>query len=276
MIILLPKTILKIAGCFCVMAITTSSSLAVEIVAHRGASHDAPENTLASFKLGYKQHADGDELDIHLTKDGKIVVNHDYDTLRTGGLNKKIVDQTLEQLRTLDAGKWGDWKEKGFSEKLPALDEVLALIPNGKKLFIEIKVHEEILPALADSLKKAGKNPEQTPLITFHYDVAKVAKAKFPELQVYWLVGWGKDNKTGEFPKIDELIQKAKEAKLDGLDLNFGFPIDQAFVEKVHGAGLKLYTWTVDDVAVAKSEVEAGVDGITTNRPEWLREQLKK
>jgi glycerophosphoryl diester phosphodiesterase len=73
---------------------------------------------------------------------------------------------------------------------------------------------------------------------------------------------------------VEELIAKAKAGNLDGLDLNYGFPIDKAFVKKVHAAGLKLYTWTVDDPAIAKKEIEAGVDGITTNRPEWMRQQV--
>ena len=73
---------------------------------------------------------------------------------------------------------------------------------------------------------------------------------------------------------MEELIDQAKAAKLDGLDLASGFPIDSAFVQKVHAAGLKLYTWTVDDPEVARKEAAAGVEGITTNRPGWLREQL--
>ncbi len=253
-----------------------SNLFAAEIVAHRGASHDAPENTLSSFKLGYQQNADADELDIHLTKDGKIVVIHDYDTGRVGGVKKKVVDQTFDEIRALDVGKWGDWKDKGFTEKIPTLDEVLALIPDGKKLFIEIKCHEEILPALAKSLKQAGKKPQQTPIITFYYEVAKATKAMLPKIPVYWLVGWGKDKATGEFPNIDDLITKAKAAQLDGLDLQSDFPIDKAFVTKVKAAGLGLYTWTVDDAAVAKKEIEAGVDGVTTNRPEWLRAELSR
>src|SRR5689334_4730207 len=90
---------------FCLMA-GSSPILAADIVGHRGASHDAPENTLASFKLGYQQNADADELDIYLTKDGKIVVMHDADTGRTGGVKKKVVDQTFAELRTQDIGKW--------------------------------------------------------------------------------------------------------------------------------------------------------------------------
>jgi glycerophosphoryl diester phosphodiesterase len=281
------KTFLKIFSYLCVMVISTSASFAAEIIAHRGASFDAPENTLSAFKLGYKQNADGDELDIHLTKDGKLVLLHDYDTKRTAGIEGKIAEKTFEELRALDVGQWGDWKGKGFSEKIPTLDEALALIPNGKKFYLEIKCHEgnpaeesrtitQTLPAMEKVMKKSGKKPEQLPVITFNYPVAKAAKERFPTHDVYWLVGWNKDKKTGEYPNIDELIKKTKAAKLDGLDLNFGFPVDKDFVKKVHDAGLKLYTWTIDDPAVAKAQIEAGVEGITTNRPEWMREHLKK
>src|SRR5882757_379741 len=85
----------------------TTSTFATQIIGHRGASYDAPENTLSSFKLGYEHKADADELDIHLTKDGKVVVNHDYDTKRTGGVTNKIATQTLEELRKFEIGQWG-------------------------------------------------------------------------------------------------------------------------------------------------------------------------
>ena len=67
----------------------------------------------------------------------------------------------------------------------------------------------------------------------------------------------------------------AKAADFDGLDLQYNWPITKSFVSEVKAAGLKLVVWTVDDPAVAKRLTEAGVDGITTNRPQWLREQLK-
>jgi glycerophosphoryl diester phosphodiesterase len=250
----------------------STSLWATQIVGHRGASFDAPENTLSSFKLGYQQKADADELDIHLTKDGKVVVIHDYDTKRTGGVPKKVVEQTLEELRQQDIGKFGKWKEAGFTEKIPLLDEVLPLIPEGRRLFIEIKCGPEVLPELANVLKRGEKKSEQTVIIGFGYDTMKAAKEKFPNLEVNWLVE--KDKKTKEYPKVEDLIAKAKAAKLDGLDMNSGFPIDKEFVNKVHQAGLKLYTWTVDDPEVARREAQAGVDGITSNRPGWMREQL--
>jgi glycerophosphoryl diester phosphodiesterase len=252
--------------------LSSNMGYAVEIIGHRGASFDAPENTLSSFKLGYQQKADADELDIYLTTDGQIVVIHDGNTARTSGVTNKVATQSFADLRRLDVGQWGKWKGNGFSEKIPALSEVLALIPEGRRLFIEIKCGPEVLPELGRVLQRAGKKPEQTVQIGFGYDTMKQAKAAFPHLQVLWLAG--ADSKTKKYPPVDELIRKAKAANLDGLDLESGFPMDSAFVQQVHGAGLKLYTWTVDDPELARKEAVAGVEGITTNRPGWLREQL--
>jgi len=244
----------------------------MDIIAHRGASYDAPENTLSSFKLGYRQNADADELDIYQTKDGKVIVSHDSNTARTTGVTNVIAETSFDELRRLDAGRWGKWKDGAFSEKLPALAEVLELIPDGKRLFIEIKCGPEVLPELKTVLQCAGKQANQTVLIGFGYETVKQAKMLLPHLQVYYLAKG--NQRTKEYPTVDELIDQAKAAHLDGLDLAADFPIDEAFVRKVHDAGLKLYTWTVDDPEVARKEAAAGVDGITTNRPGWLREQL--
>jgi glycerophosphoryl diester phosphodiesterase len=248
-----------------------SSSNALELVAHRGASYDAPENTLAALRLGFEQGADAVECDIYLTQDGRIVLMHDPDTLRTAGVSNRIAVTQSSILRRLDVAKWGQWQGKGFSEPVPYLSEALKLVPEGKRIFIEVKCGPEILPELERVLKASGKKPEQTPLICFNYDTLRQAKERLPKLEMYWLAG---ADKKKQFAPVEELIEKARAANFDGLDLNYGFPIDKEFVRKVHAAGLKLYTWTVDDPAVAAREAEAGVDGITTNRPQWLREQL--
>lgn len=245
---------------------------AVEIIAHRGASHDAPENTIASLKLGWEQNADGNEFDIYLTKDGKIVLMHDKTTKRTAGIDRPVVQQTLEELRTLDAGTWKGSKWAG--EKVPTMAEALAVIPEGKRLFIEVKTGPEILPELKRELDQSGKSTAQLVIIAFNYEVVQQAKQLMPELQVYWLASADADKKTGKKHSIGELIEKAKAAGIDGLNLNYKFPIDAGFVQQVKSAGLKLYTWTVNDAAIAKSLVAAGIDGITTDRPQWLREQL--
>jgi glycerophosphoryl diester phosphodiesterase len=259
------------------MTVLSLSLPAVEIIAHRGASHDAPENTVASFKLGYQQGADADELDIYLSRDGEIMVMHDKSTKRTAGVDKTIVEQTLAELRALDAGKWKDPKFTG--ERIPTLKEALATVPAGKRMFIEIKCGPEVLAPLQKLLKECPLSRDQLVIICFQEETLRQARPLFPDLQLYWLVGWPKD-KAGEppvaKPRVEDLIATAKAAGFNGLNLESAFPIDKAFVDKMTAAGLKLYTWTVDDPKLATTLANAGVTGITTNRAGWLREQLEK
>jgi glycerophosphoryl diester phosphodiesterase len=205
----------------CLLALAASAGLlmeaaGLEIIGHRGASYDAPENTVGAFKLSYEQGADATELDVHLTKDNRVVVLHDYDLKRVGNSPLKAAENTLASLQKHSVAAFGKWKESGLEERVPALEDVIRIVPAGKRLFIEIKCHEEVLPALAECFAKGKLKPQQLPIITFHYEVAAAAKKRFPEHEVSWLHGWSKDK---ENPTVDELIEKAKSAKLDGLDL---------------------------------------------------------
>ena len=260
------------------LAGVTSRSHAVEIIGHRGASHDAPENTLASINLAWKQHADASETDVHLTKDGEVVVIHDFNTRRVGGRNRKVVEQTLAELKELDIGRWKGPQFAG--ERIPTLAEYLAAIPDRKRLFIEIKCGPEIVPRLADVIRAAHKRPEQTCLIGFSYDVMRIAKRHLPELKCYWIVELKENKETGSWsPRLDTLIRKAKEAGLDGIDFGDGpsaaHVLDREFVSKLKQSGLGVYTWTVDSVDDARRLQQAGVDGITTNTPGYMRDLLK-
>jgi glycerophosphoryl diester phosphodiesterase len=107
--------------CFAMTSLLVRSLPAVEIIAHRGASFDAPENTVASLLLGYQQGADAGELDIHLTRDHKIVVLHDPDTGRISGVTNTVAETPLDDLRKLPAGQWGKWKGSRFAENIPHL-----------------------------------------------------------------------------------------------------------------------------------------------------------
>ncbi len=243
--------------------------LKVKIVGHRGASFDAPENTVSAVKLAWEQQADGAEFDIYLTKDQQIVACHDANTKRTaGGISKVIAESTLEELRTLDVGTWKNAKFAG--EKIPTLDEILATVPAGKKVYIEVKCGPEIVPGLLRTLKNTEITPAQIVVICFNADVIAAVKKADSTLTAYWLV----DVKKG--PAVEGLIQKAKEIHADGLDLSAAPALDAAYAQKIHEAGLNLDVWTVNDVAVAKRMIEIGVQGITTDRPEWMREQLTK
>ena len=247
----------------------------MEIIAHRGASHDAPENTLAAFKLGWQQNADGVELDIHLSKDGKIIAIHDDSTKRTAGVDKKIAEQTLGELRVLDAGSWkgATWQ----NERIPTLDEVLTIIPNGKKLVIEIKCGIEVLPELQKVIENSNRKNEELVIIGFGYETMKAAKKLFPQIPVFYLSAFKTNKETGAVtPSIDELIAKAKAAGLDGLNLHYAAPLDKEAVQKIKESNLQIYCWTVDDIGIAQKLQELGVQGLTTNRPLWLREQLNK
>lgn len=253
------------------------AGFAVEIVAHRGASYDAPENTLAAQKLAWKQNADVVETDIWLTKDGKIIVSHDKTAKRTAGRDVVVTESTQAELRELDAGKWKSPEFAG--EKLPTLDEQLALIPAGKRIFVEIKDGPHLVPELVRCLERTKQSPKTIEIISFNYESLKECRKLLPAYKTQYLVGHPAPNaKTPpkkRQPTLDEVIAEAKIAKLTGLDLQHTWPLTPADTKKIKDAGLELHVWTVDDVAIAKHWIGLGVASITTNRPGWLREELK-
>jgi glycerophosphoryl diester phosphodiesterase len=235
------------------------------IIAHRGASYDAPENTLASVNLAWEQNADAVEVDVHMSADNKIMVIHDKDTRRTGDIHVKVSESTADELRKLDVGSF---KSKEYAgEKIPFLEEVIRTIPVGKKLFVEIKRDASILPELTKLIDQSGKS-EQIVIIAFDFELVEKAKAMMPEIPVYWLhyslLGYGEKH-----------IKKVEEAGLDGLNVHYK-RINKKFAHKVIQADLGLYTWTVNDPVKAQKLVDLGIDGITTDRPEWLKEKLLK
>ena len=244
---------------------------AVEIIGHRGASADAPENTLASMKLAWAHGADAIELDLWLSTDGKLIVFHDADTKRFEKTARKISNLTLAQAQQIDVGSWKSAQFKG--ERIPTLDSILATIPKGKRAYLEIKCGAEILPEFGRVIQASKCAPEQLAVISFNFDALRQSKELLPQVPHYFLADYKKD-KTGKLPELAPLIERCKAAKFDGLDLQQSWPIDAKFVSQVRAAGMKLVVWTVDDPLVAKRLRDAGVDGITTNKPKFLREQL--
>lgn len=269
----LPQFISFFAGLAIVSATSTLS--AVEIIGHRGASYDAPENTLASVNLAWQRNADAVEIDIYLSKDGKIVAYHDKTTKRIGGRDQAVKEQTFAELQTLDVGTWKNAQYK--QERIPTLSEILNTIPAGKRLFIEIKCGPEVLPQLKQDLSASGKTAAQTAIIGFDYETMQQAKLLMPELEVIWVFKVKQDKVTRKWEhNAGYYIQKAKAANLDGLDLGYNEFVTKAFVEQSKAAGLPVYVWTVNDVDDARKLVEMGITGITTDRPGLLISALKQ
>jgi|GEM_PF-828402 Glycerophosphoryl diester phosphodiesterase len=239
--------------------------LGVEIIAHRGASADAPENTLASLKLAWEQGAEWAECDVSLSKDGHPVLFHDETTERLVGVKKAVAEQTLQELRQLDVGEWKESKFAG--ERIPTLAQALAQVPTGKRLLVELKCGPEGVPAVLHVIDASGLSLDQLRIISSSVQTITAIKKARPELSTTWVV-------EDVSPKVDSLIASAKAAGADGVDLSASSLIDRAFVEQLRAAGLRVDVWTVDDALEARRLVEAGVNGITTNRPGWMREQL--
>ncbi len=253
----------------CVVAGVSGCGRPVEIIAHRGASHLAPENTMAAVELAWEQGVDV-EVDVHLSGDGEIVVIHDATTRHITGTELEVAGATVAELRELDYGGFKGPEYAG--EPIPLLSDVLAGIPAGRKLYVEIKCGPEILPVLQRRISQSGMASR---VVIIGFDLETVAAAKrLLGLPTYWLVGTKKTEETEEWiPHDPALVATARERGLDGLDVHYA-GLSERFVQAATEAGQKLYVWTVDKPEVAVRMARMGVAGITTNRPAWLRSQI--
>jgi len=246
------------------------------IVAHRGASRDAPENTIAAFKLAWKQGADAVEGDFHLTKDNHIVCIHDSNTKRTGGKNLVVAKSTLAELRKLDVGKWRG--EKWTGQRIPTLQEVLAIVPAGKQLLVEVKCGPEIVPVLKKVLDSSRLKRQQVIIISFKAKVIADSRKQLPDNKAFWLTSLRKDKKTLSWSQSQQkALTTLKQIGADGLDCQANTSaVDSSFMTELRSRGLELHVWTVDDPKTAVYFQKLGAASITTNRPAWLREQMNK
>lgn len=240
----------------------------MEIVAHRGASFDAPENTLAAARLAWAQGADAIECDVRRTADGRVAVAHDADLRRVGGRAVEVAASTWAALRAVDVGA-----SKGaefVGERVPELREWLALVPAGKRALVEIKDGESSVEPVLREVAAAGFSTKQLVVISFELAVVAATKRRLPTAQAWWIVeAPGEERRT--WAKIVDL---ARAARVDGLDVAHAWSEAAVCVSTARAAGLRLGVWTIDDEAEARRWGEAGADAITTNRPGWLRERL--
>lgn len=228
----------------------------VKIYAHRGASQYAPENTLPAFALAAQQGADGIELDVHLTKDGQLVVIHDETLDRTTSGTGWVKDHTLAQLRQLCA----DNHMPGFAQaRIPTLEEVLALVqPTGMLVNIELKTsilwYEGIEEKTLDLVRKMGMDSRVVYSSFNHYSIEKVRQLA-PEAETAYLYS-------------DIICDVEKYAAAHGVrGLHPGlWNVNMADLLQVYlGSGLAVRVWTVNDEADLRRLMLAGADVITND-----------
>ncbi|MBK8944611.1 MAG: glycerophosphodiester phosphodiesterase [Ignavibacteriae bacterium] len=243
-----------------------------QIIAHRGESFEAPENTLASINLAWERNVDAIEIDVHLSKDNYVVVIHDSTLKRISGINKKVKNLNLYELKNFDVGSWKS--DQFANEKIPTLNEVLITIPNSGKIIIEIKSDIKILTYLKNDIIESKLKPEQIEIISFKYSVVKEAKKIFPQNKILFNAYLDYNFYTKIISQnADKLIDKIKNAHLDGLNVFAGNMLDENFVKKIKSENLILYAWTIDNLKTAKRLISFGIDGIITNKPSWLKLQ---
>jgi glycerophosphoryl diester phosphodiesterase len=241
-----------------------------EIIAHRGASCEAPENTLAAFELAWRQGADGIEGDFRLTRDGRIVCIHDASARRVSGQNLLIAETPFDRLRHLDVGAWKGREWTG--QRIPRFSEVLATIPAGKKLFMEIKSGAEILPPLEAILANADLGTDQLIFISFSAEVIAEVKKRFSEHKALWIVEFEPEQKSkAEPPSLETILETLSSVRADGLDAQAHPIVDRAFVKRIRESGFELHLWSEDEVSRLEPFLKLQVDSITCNYPAAMK-----
>ena len=239
----------------------------MKIFAHKGASGYAPENTLIAIKKAIEMKVDGIEIDIQLTRDGRIVLMHDWKVDRTTTGRGYVYELDFDYIRTLDAGQW--FTKDFIGEVVPTLEEVLDILPQDMMLNIEIKDtarhHSKIEEKLLEVLKKYPDKFENIIVSSFHHDKIKKLQELEPKLKLALLTN-------SEFIEIEKYLSN------NGLKPYSYHPeldlISKKDVEILHENGIKVFVWTVNKEEDLAYLEKLGVDGVITNYPDIMKELL--
>jgi len=227
------------------------------VLGHRGASADAPENTLAAFVMAREQGADGIELDVRLSADGWPVIIHDDRVERTTNGTGRVAHLTVAELQALDAGA---------GQSVPTLDEVFETLGPGFLYNVEIKDFgwrdTGIEAAVADRIE-AHHLTNQTVVSSFNPLTVRRARRHLPQSTLVALIRERRGSKFGHWL-----------AAADG-DHPYYTMVDEAYMAWARQCGYRVHVWTVDDPAEARRLASLGVQAIITNKPKLIRESLE-
>jgi glycerophosphoryl diester phosphodiesterase len=234
--------------------------------AHRGASYEAPENTLAAFLLAIELGADGIEFDVQLSQDDQVVVIHDYELRKTTGAEGLVRDRTLDELKELDAGSHFD---PAFADqRIPTLQEVIDTV--GQRLLFNIELKSQRLgdDGLAAQVVRAVEDSHLLDrVIVSSFDPLAVRRVK--QLNPWIPTGllYAPDSPPLLRPWLGHLIH------FDAMHPHYS-TIDERYMRWARKRGYRVNVWTVDEPADMWQLMRWGVDTIITNRPDLLRQTL--
>ena len=231
-----------------------------KVMAHRGASKETPENTMAAFQKAIDDMADYIELDVQLTSDGEVIVMHDSNAYRTTGVDENIANMTYREVRRLDAGSWYSDEYKG--EKVPSLREVLELTQGKIKLNIELKPAgngEELAKktvALIEKYNMAG----DCVITSFSSSALLAVKSCNENIKVGYILSAA----YGDFYDMKNI---------DFFSVNAAY-LSKRTIDAIHNSGKQVYAWTVNNKESIKNLTNKGVDGVITDNPVLARETI--
>ena len=223
------------------------------VIAHRGASADAPENTLAAMEQAIKDGADWVEIDVQETRDGEVVVIHDADLKKIGGNGLRVFDASLAELQSVDIGSW---KDPSFSDqRVPTLQQMLELCKNRIKVLIELKYYgqEKRLEERVVEIVEAAGMQDQIRVMSLSYPGIQKVKSIRPQ----WSVGLLASVSFGDITRL--------EADFFAVNASFA---SRAFIRHIHNRGKKVLVWTINDPVSMSAMMSRGVDGIITDKPQ--------
>ncbi len=245
----------------------------MKLIAHRGSSHEAPENTLHAIQMAWHERADGVEVDVRASKDGRCLLMHDEALQRTTGLAGRLEDQTWDILRLADAGSWKGPRWRHCT--IPLLRDVLRVVPNGRLLYLEIKGDRSMVPALAADFAVARPDPARIRFLGFDLRLLRELRQILPAYGAYWNVEAQGHAGAPRVWTAEALADQAVKHGVQGLSVGFCPAVNAAFIQHMKARGLGLMVWTVDDERAAQRLLEEGLPELMTNRPGYLRRQLR-
>jgi glycerophosphoryl diester phosphodiesterase len=249
----------------------------VQRVAHRGGSHLAPENTLAAFRNALTLPIDAIELDVHMSRDGRAIVFHDYTLEKRTNGEGNILDLDFFYLRSLNAAAHfpGGWPQP---QQIPTLREVLDLAKSHVQVYIEIKQSKRDTvygryPHIAETVVnevRAADMLGQVLIISFDWFVLSLVSSLEPQLQTGILVSTDVWTPRAEHA-VEMLMSQAKALGASWINMDCHL-FTAELLRAVHAHGFKLGLWTVNTLDEMRRFAAAGVDSLTTDRPDLFAE----